>query len=159
MTWLNTWLNKFLFWFDKSISPVVGSSIDTVEVRDFQLREGAADSNPARVISSSLTTTDARSTAILQHVSIMIAVCGLLYSQSDKGSCFRFVFAVELFCYVLLTLFCLRLLLDRSGNDRENRPDLQKEALWKEKVQYITGQLTFLITVALAITVLFKVIS
>jgi len=59
---------------------------------------------------------------------------------------------------VLLTLFCLRLLLDRSGNDQRSRPDLQREALWKEKVQYRTGQLTFLITVALAITVTFKVI-
>jgi hypothetical protein len=153
-----TWINGVLSWFDRAISLIVGSSIDTVDLTELKNREGAADSNPARVLSSSLNSTDVRSTAILQHVSIMIAVCGLLYSQSENGSCFRFVFAIELLCYVLLTLFCLRLLLDRSGNDQQERPDLQKEALWKEKVQYRTGQLTFLVTVALAITVIFKVI-
>lgn len=142
--------------FDWLLSLISRQSIKTMKVED--LRARPADNEPARVLSESLNATDSRATAVLQHLSIMVALCGILYSQPDSGSTIKFVFVTELFMYLLLTLCCLRLLVDRSTYVIFEGRDLEKEALWKEKILYLTVQCTFVTTIALAASVFIKAV-
>jgi hypothetical protein len=96
---------------------------------------------------------DTKATAILQHVSIMIAVSGVLYSQA--ASFLRFFFVSEMLLYIILTLYCLRLLMAQymspSYSDTQN-------VVAKEAVLDLTAKLTFLISVALVLTVVAEVV-
>jgi hypothetical protein len=98
---------------------------------------------------------DAKATAILQHVSIMIAVSGVLYSQA-ASSLFRFLFIGEMLIYIVLALFCLRRLMAQhmspSYSDTLN-------VVAKEAVLDLTAKLTFLISVALILTVIGEVVA
>jgi len=91
---------------------------------------------------------DTKATAILQHVSIMIAVSGLLYSLA--ASFLRFLFVSEMLLYIILALCCLRLLMTQymSPSYSKTRNVVAKEALLD-----LTAKLTFLISVALVLTV------
>ncbi|MGB9114268.1 hypothetical protein [Bradyrhizobium sp.] len=96
---------------------------------------------------------DTKATAILQHVSIMIAVSGVLYSQA--ASFLRFFFVSEMLLYIILALYCLRLLMAQqmssSYSDTQN-------VVAKEAVLDLTAKFTFLISVALVLTVVAEVI-
>jgi hypothetical protein len=96
---------------------------------------------------------DAKATAILQHVSIMIAVSGLLYSQAASVF-FRFSFIGEMLLYVVLALFCLRLLMAQHMSPSYSDT---KNVVAKEAVLDLTAKFTFLISVALILTVVTEV--
>jgi hypothetical protein len=95
---------------------------------------------------------DAKATAILQHVSIMIAVSEVLYSQA--ASFLRYFFVSEMLLYIILTLCCLRLLMAQhissSYSDTMN-------VVAKEVVLDLTAKFTFLISVALVLSVVAEV--
>jgi hypothetical protein len=106
-----------------------------------------------RSVNEAYDSIDTKSTAILQHVSIMIAVSGVLYTQATK-SLFQYLFIGEMLLYVLLALFCLRLLMTQHISSSYD--DVQN-VVAKESFLDHTAKLTFLISVALVITVIAEV--
>jgi hypothetical protein len=106
-----------------------------------------------RSVNEAYDSIDTKSTAILQHVSIMIAVSGVLYTQATK-SLFQYLFIGEMLLYVLLALFCLRLLMTQHISSSYD--DVQN-VVAKESFLDLTAKLTFLISVALVITVIAEV--
>jgi hypothetical protein len=121
---------------------------------EFIHETGDYDSNKSTIVRDTYGTIDVKATAVLQHVSIMIAVSGLLYSQA-ASKFFRFGFSGEMLLYVILALFCLRLLMVQhvspSYSDAQN-------VVAKEAVLDLTAKLTFMISVALVLTVVAEVV-
>ncbi len=108
-----------------------------------------------RSVNEAYDSIDAKATAILQHVSIMIAVSGLLYTQATS-SVFRFFFMGEMLLYVVLALFCLRLLMAQHMSPSYSET---KNVVAKEAVLDLTAKFTFLISVALVFTVVAEVVA
>jgi hypothetical protein len=106
-----------------------------------------------RSVNEAYDSIDVKSTAILQHVSIMIAVSGVLYTQAGR-SLFQYLFIGEMLLYVVLALFCLRLLMTQYISPSYD--DVQNVAA-KESFLDLTAKLTFLISVALVLTVIAEV--
>ncbi|RTM06371.1 MAG: hypothetical protein EKK33_32745 [Bradyrhizobiaceae bacterium] len=106
-----------------------------------------------RLVNEAYDSVDTKATAILQHVSIMIAVSGLLYSQA--ASFLRFFFVGEMLLYIILALYCLRLLMMQHVSPAYS--DVQN-AVCKEAVLDLTAKLTFLVSVALVLTVVAEVL-
>ena len=102
-------------------------------------------------VRDSYASVDAKSAAILQHVSIMIAVSGLLYSQASIAPTFAKIFLGEMLVYIFLALFCLRLLMGKNlyQTNSETLNVVAKDALVD-----VTAQLTFLVTIILVTTVI-----
>jgi H+/Cl- antiporter ClcA len=120
------------------------------EFRDeAQLRGNAI----TRSVNEAYDSIDVKSTAILQHVSIMIAVSGVLYTRAAR-SLFKYLFIGEMLLYVVLALFCLRLLMTQHISSSYD--DVQNVAA-KESFVDLTAKLTFLISVALVLTVIAEV--
>ncbi len=83
----------------------------------------------------------------------MIAVSGVLYTQASKPL-FQYLFIAEMLLYVILALFCLRLLMAQHVSSAYD--DVQNVAA-KEAFVDLTAKLTFLISVGLVLTVIFEV--
>jgi hypothetical protein len=98
---------------------------------------------------------DAKSAAILTHVSVMIAVSGILGTQS-ASSVIALLFVVEMLLYVVLALFCLRLLMMQDILPNESNTF---NAVAKETVLELTAKLTFLISIGLVLTVVVELIA
>jgi hypothetical protein len=96
---------------------------------------------------------DTKATAVLQHVSIMIAVSGVLYSQA-ASKIFQMLFIGEMLLYIVLALFCLRLLMPQHVSPSYSET---QNVVAKESVLDLTAKLTFLISVALILTVIAEV--
>ena len=105
-----------------------------------------------RSVNEAYDSIDAKATAILQHVSIVIAVSGFLYAQAS--SFFRFFFIGEMLLYVVLALFCLRLLIAQQMSSSFSDP---RNVVAKEAVLDLTAKFTFLISVTLVLTVVAEV--
>ena len=87
------------------------SSDEDLQKRDKEFRDEIPlyANTVNRSVNEAYDSIDTKATAILQHVSIMIAVSGVLYSQA--ASFLRFFFVSEMLLYIILTLSCLRLLM------------------------------------------------
>jgi hypothetical protein len=112
------------------------------------------DSSLSKFIRDAYASVDIKATAVLQHVSIMIAVTGILYSQAN-GPVFKWLFGAETLLYVVLALFCLRLLMAQhhAPNFGETTNVAAKEATLE-----LTAKFTFLISILLIITVLVELV-
>ena len=131
------------------------SSDEDLQKRDKEFRDEIPlyANTVNRSVNEAYDSIDTKATAILQHVSIMIAVSGVLYSQA--ASFLRFFFVSEMLLYIILTLSCLRLLmmqhLSPSYSGTQN-------VVAKEAVLDLTAKLTFLISVALVLTIVAEVV-
>ena len=111
------------------------------------------DSSPSKLVRDSYASVDTKATAVLQHVSIMIAVTGILYSQATR-SVFKLLFGAETLLYVVLALFCLRLLMAQFQSTTSETINVSA----KEATLELTAKLTFLISVVLIVTVLIELV-
>ena len=148
-------LSEIIRKFDVLILRVFLSG-DDLRARDKEFNDevGHYDNNLNTMIHDAHDSIDTKTTAVLQHVSIMIAVSGVLYSQA-ASSLFRYIFIAETLLYVVLTLFCLRLLMAQTHSS--NFSDTQN-ATAKEAVLDLTAKFTFLISVALILTVMAELV-
>jgi hypothetical protein len=107
-----------------------------------------------RSVNEAYDSIDTKATAVLQHVSIMIAVSGVLYSQA-VSSVFGVIFVGEMLLYIILALLCLRLLMAQhfSGKFSDTQNVVAKEALFD-----LTAKLTYLISIVLILTVAVEVL-
>ena len=121
---------------------------------EFGSEVSSYDSSFAKFIRDSYASVDTKATAVLQHVSIMIAVTGILYSQAN-GPVFKGLFGLETLLYVVLALFCLRLLMVQHHSKVFGET---KNVAAKEATLELTAKLTFLISVLLIITVLVELV-
>lgn len=112
------------------------------------------DSSFSKFIRDAYASVDTKATAVLQHVSIMIAVTGILYSQAT-GPVFRLLFGAETLLYVVLALFCLRLLMAQSHSKQFGET---KNVAAKEAALELTAKLTFLVTILLIVTVIVELV-
>jgi hypothetical protein len=111
------------------------------------------DTKIAKLIYDALDSIDTKATAVLQHVSIMIAVSGALYTKADSKA-FQIIFISEMLVYVLMALLCLRLLMTQCvSSDFE----ASKDAVAKEAIMDLTSKLTFVVTLALVVSVIAEV--
>jgi hypothetical protein len=97
---------------------------------------------------------DTKATAILQHVSIMIAVSGLLYSTA-KNVCLQRIFVAEMLLYVGLALCCLRLFMTQHMAPTKA---VTFNVVAKEAFLDLTAKATFLVSIALVFTVVAEVV-
>jgi hypothetical protein len=97
---------------------------------------------------------DTKAAAVLQHVSIMTAVAGVLFSQTDAGF-FRWVLGIETLVYLILALSCLRLLM----TDQYYEKELSVESVARQEgILEFTAKITFLVSVVLIVTVFAKLV-
>ncbi len=148
----------------KSVSTLIGK-IDSLLLRPFsddELNQRYAeftneisrrDDAHEKMAREEYDSIDTKAAAVLQHVSIMIAVSSLLLSQASK--CFKWIFGIEAILYVILALCCLRALTSQhlSGNFNNFQDVTAKQALLD-----LTTKLTFLLSVVLIITVVIELI-
>ncbi|MEA2858590.1 MAG: hypothetical protein QOC72_629 [Methylobacteriaceae bacterium] len=102
---------------------------------------------------------DAKTSALLTHISLIIAALTFLYTARTSGSWFRLVVMFELCCYLLLTIFCLRSIRMTSrltgGVPSTESRGLEIE-LWKRRTVYnFASNSTVLVTVFMLITLVF----
>ena len=96
---------------------------------------------------------DVKATAILQHVSIMIAVTSVLFTQTDH-TILKVAFVCELLFYIFLALACLRLLMAQHMSPKFHET---KDVVAKEATLDLTAKLTFLVSIGLILTVIAEV--
>jgi hypothetical protein len=97
---------------------------------------------------------DTKATAILQHVSIMIAVTSLLYSQASTPF-FHWLFGIETLVYVVLALSCLRLFMMQHHAPQRSATE---NVVVREALLDVVAKLTFLVTIFLVGTVFLKLV-
>jgi hypothetical protein len=95
---------------------------------------------------------DSKAAAILQHVSIMIAVSSILFVEASQRF-LKNIFVCELLLYICLALSCLRLLMNQDVFRDQN-----KNVVAKEDVLDLTAKVTFLLSIVLVITVIAEVL-
>jgi hypothetical protein len=146
-------LDEVISQFDRQVLRFLTSDELQQRKQEFEDEVGRYDSNLNKMINDAYDAVDTKATAVLQHVSIMIAVTGVLFSQA--GVRFRWLFGTEMLLYVVLALFCLRLLMAQHHSGQFS--DIQNAAA-KEAILDLTAKLTFIISVALIITVLAELV-
>jgi hypothetical protein len=122
---------------------------------EFSKETSIYDNNFSRAIHDAYGSIDTKATAVLQHVSIMIAVTGILYSQAS-AAIFKWLFGAKTLLYVVLALFCLRLLM------AQHHSPIFGEAMnvaAKEATLDLTAKLTFLVSIVLIITVVVELVA
>jgi hypothetical protein len=149
MTFLDSMISKF----DALVLYFVPDSQLKQREEEFWTEMGSLSSDSKKAIYEAYDSIDTKATAVLQHVSIMIAVTGILYSQASRA--FKWFFGTETLVYVILALFCLRLLMvqHHSSNFGDTKNVVAKEALLD-----VTAKLTFLISIVLIATVLIELV-
>jgi hypothetical protein len=113
---------------------------------------------------------EAKSAVLLAHVSLMIAVTGVLWATVEDQAYFELLFAAELILYLALAIVCIciqwersplkawRISLKPSGDgqithqqDRANISECQWKLLWFRRVQVALPVLTvFLVATIVA---------
>lgn len=111
------------------------------------------DSSPTKIVRDVYGSIDTKATAVLQHVSVMIAISGVLYS-SASALFVRVVFAIEMLLYVALALVCLRLLMSQHFSSTF---DERQDAVARQAVFDITAKFTFLVSIALIVMVVVEI--
>ncbi len=129
-------------------------SLQEQSYQEFNREASLYDSNLNTLVRDTHASVDTKATAVLQHVSIMIAVSGLLYTQATNAI-LKGIFIAEMLLYVILTLFCLRLLMVQSPSP--NFSEIS-DAAAKQLLLDMTAKLTFVISIALSVTVLVEVV-
>jgi hypothetical protein len=145
-------LNKTIACFDSAALRLV--SKEELEKRDRDLKNEDPNSALGRAIYEAYDSVDTKATAILQHVSIMIAVTGVLYSWTSIAL-LRLLFGIETLLYVSLAVFCLRLFMVQ--NHSESLSDTEN-AVMREALLDITAKLTFFVSVVLIGTVIIELV-
>jgi hypothetical protein len=143
---------------DEMISRFDSLTLRLVSSRELREREEEFRTETpvaSKAIYEAYDSVDTKTTAVLQHVSIMIAVTGILYSQTGS-LLFKWFFGLETLCYVLLALLCLRLLM--SQHHSPTFPDTMNVAA-KEATLDLTAKLTFLVSVFLIGTVVLELVA
>ena len=95
---------------------------------------------------------DTKTTAVLQHVSIMIAVSGVLFTQSTGA--IRIIFGLEMIVYIFLTLFLLRFLMRQHSFSEDDLWEVAR----REMLLDLTTQTTFLTSLCLILTFGFELV-
>lgn len=103
----------------------------------------------------SYSTSDAKNTALLTHVSIMIAICGLLFSQ-EQSQAFVWIYGLEIVAYLLIAICCMRGLM---SSKLPNHTEYFADAHFKETLFNKCALWAILLTIILAAAVVFEVIS
>jgi hypothetical protein len=149
-----TFLNKMISTFDTLTLRLISENELIRREAESTSEIHSYDNAPNKFIRGAYASVDTKATAVLQHVSIMIAVTGILYSQAN-GPVFKLLFGAETLLYVVLALFCLRLLMAQHHSPRFGE---SKNVAAKEATLELTAKLTFLISVLLIITVLVELV-
>jgi hypothetical protein len=110
--------------------------------------------NGRKSINEAYDSIDTKATAILQHVSIMIAVSGVLYSTATPKF-LQVIFVCEMLLYVGLALCCLRLFMTQHMSPTRSETF---NVVAKEAFLDLTAKITFLVSIALVLTVIAEVI-
>ena len=146
-------LDAVIVQFDQLVLQYLASDELQQRKQEFEEEIGRYDTNQNKMVNDAYDAVDTKATAVLQHVSIMIAVTGVLFSQA--GVWFKWLFGTEMLLYVVLALFCLRLLMVQHHSGQFS--DIQNAAA-KEAILDLTAKLTFVISVVLIITVLAELV-
>jgi len=146
---------------DVMISKFDDLTLRAIHSSDLQNRENEFNSEAQllgnatnRLANQTRNSVDTKATAVLQHVSIMIAISGLLYTQSTPTP-IKLLFVTEMLLYVALALCCLRLLMTQSmlPSSSDGRNVVAKEAFFD-----LTAKFTYFISIILVLTIIAEVI-
>ncbi len=129
--------------FDRAISALIDEKKLAGARRDF---ENEPETPLNRAVYETLATVDTKATAVLTHVSVMLAAAGVLYSQTTGF--LRYMFGAELVAYVVMTLCCLRLIMIPYLDEEPT----SNEAVRREAILDGTARFTFFISVIFAVT-------
>jgi len=120
---------------------------------------------------------ETKSGTLLTHISMMIAVTGIMLSIAAETVWYELVLGVELFCYLLLALLCVRGQLHFRTNhlvqelSKSQEPEFHRTPLhiyqdvvigeyyFREKLFHLTVLALYFLTFALIPTVLYGLFS
>lgn len=148
-------LDDMISKFDALMMRSVSSAELTQRDKEFRVEATQYGNAINRSIYDAYESIDTKATAILQHVSIMIAVTGILYSQTTP-SLFKWLFGIETLIYVVLALFCLRLFMMQHHSHQLS--DTQN-VVAREVFLDVVAKFTFLVSVFLVGTVLLELVT
>jgi len=148
-----SFLDKMISGFDRLILSVF--SKDSLRKRDEEFKYEDPSSPLTKAIYEAADSVDTKATAVLQHLSIMIAVTALLLSQVGAGF-FMWLFAIEALLYIALALCCLRLFMDQTLSTSFSST---QNVTTKEAILEFTAKATFFVSVILVFSVLIKLVA
>jgi hypothetical protein len=145
-------LDKTITWFDGAALCLI--SKEDMEKRDQDFRNQDSSSPLGKAVYEAYDSVDTKATAILQHVSIMIAVTGALYSWTSTAF-LKLLFGIETLLYVSLAVCCLRLFM---AQDHSASLSDTKNVVVRETLLDLTAKLTFFVSIILIGTVLIELV-
>ncbi len=106
---------------------------------------------------SFLSAVDAKSSALLTHISIMIAFSIVLFESAKSNVYLKYLIGVEAVAYILLACLCLRCIRVLGPRLAVSTPDeyrqaLKNEIIFRRELYDLTLNLVFVVTVLFAIT-------
>jgi predicted neutral ceramidase superfamily lipid hydrolase len=135
----------------------------------------SGSSSRESLVDTLLSNVETKSGVLLTHISMMIAVTGLLLAIADKSFVYQLLLAFELVAYLILAVLCLRCQYQVDTRDFEGLlaskgqkalevnaqypMSLRAELFYRERIfRFVTRWLYFL-TVILALTIMFAVLN
>lgn len=136
---------------------VVNAASPTEREREFQRILGELLVQPTgRGAFYTLDVIDAKTQALLAHVSIMIAISALVYADGSQAPFTRYAVLAEMVAYLLIALGCLRSITILSPTQVKHSDDLLELRLrlvLKRRTAYRTSLLaTVTVTIAFLLT-------
>jgi hypothetical protein len=100
---------------------------------------------------------DTKASALLTHISIIIAVLSVIYTNGDKSEAIKSIIVIEIIGYLLLTFFCLRAVRMTSGLSNKGASEteaLQIELYQRRTAYNFASSGTIIITAIMMLTLL-----
>lgn len=131
--------------------------------RRFLDRSGAlrADDGKGAAVYYWLDVLDNKTSSLLSHVSIMMAVLSIFFGETEAGTLVRTLVVVELFCYLLISLGCLLVVFVITPNDNHASADEELERsiavlMWRRRMYNVCMVATWVVTFAFMLTLVAK---
>jgi hypothetical protein len=101
---------------------------------------------------------DAKASAVLTHVSVMVATAGILMSNVAESALERTIMVSELALYLLIAVLCIRCIMHPPNwaahvSQLEVSKDMHDEVLYLRRLVYFCSAFTVTVTIILMITV------
>lgn len=110
---LDHWLMRYL----------VAIPADAVVTRYFdRIADADPSRTPMRIAEDEATSIDAKASALLTHVSMMVAASGVLLPLIASSDFERLVLLLEIACYLLIAILCLRVIAHPHSIDPADPP-------------------------------------
>ena len=159
-------IKDFLFLFRP-----YSASDDEIEILNRRINATNLGRKHGETLFSQIENVESKAGVLLTHISMMIAITGLMLAVGGKNACFETIIALELVAYLFLALFCIRaqynfdnmdfLSIDEANPDdsRSDRASVHErkfksDIIYRERVFKFVVKSLYVLTFLLALTVI-----